>query len=512
MKQLFALKFLPLLLLIIAAMSCNKEPNVDPRPGTPGGQDTKGVIRFSLAALPGVTQSLTNLAAVISLTDGQGREVVNARRMPLVAENGYRTDTLKLEEGNYSVTRFLVVDETGKVLFVVPIANSPKAALVSTPLPFVFGVAKKSETTHPLQVAKVEKSDRASDFGYPAGSFNNEPLPPYVEISVHAKIKVGDIVYDSIPVKYSLIGWYPNNQTDGQTGELMPGRNQLTLATSMVKYELSVTRFGVTDKIVLDPKNLLEGTVYVLGGAVEARKLKNEVVQRWDGRQYIAVAKNEYSYDQAGRLTNINYLRKDANNVAYLDAKKVLEYGSGSKASFVKQFDRNNQLTSRLAVEYNNEGFVRRMEASSNGVETIVNVGYTGRADLPGTSGNYEASLQMTYSNNAPAMSYKVLFQGGNAVRDEALRGSSTETGNYGYDFNINPYAHLNLPDLFLANNSRHNRTSMEKVYNGSYPEQEVYYVDFTYDAQGYPVSVVKDYRNVRTGEFLFREKTLFYY
>ena len=126
--------------------------------------------------------------------------------------------------------------------------------------------------------------------------------------------------------------------------------------------------------------------------------------------------------------------------------------------------------------------------------------------------GAAEITVDYLY-NNGNAMEYKMKIRGGNKVEDQAI--SSTgggEAGTYKYDFNINPFAHMNMPNIFLSNLSKNNLIEQQKNYSGNIPSAEPYKFEYTYDADGYPVELVKHFKNYRTGEHLFKIKIVYTY
>ena len=101
----------------------------------------------------------------------------------------------------------------------------------------------------------------------------------------------------------------------------------------------------------------------------------------------------------------------------------------------------------------------------------------------------------------------------GNKVEDAATTSlNKSESGVYGYDFNINPFAHMNMPNLFLSNISKNNMVSHQKSYLGSIPSAEPYKFEYTYDAEGYPTELIKSYKSYTTGEHLYETKTVYTY
>jgi hypothetical protein len=104
-------------------------------------------------------------------------------------------------------------------------------------------------------------------------------------------------------------------------------------------------------------------------------------------------------------------------------------------------------------------------------------------------------------------------FRGGNMTESSAVTSNNnTELGRYDYDFNINPYVHMDWPNLFLSNSNKNNMTTQYKEYHGSYPTADPYRFNYTYDADGYPTQVIKHFKSPITGNYLFSTKTVFIY
>ena len=110
-------------------------------------------------------------------------------------------------------------------------------------------------------------------------------------------------------------------------------------------------------------------------------------------------------------------------------------------------------------------------------------------------------------------MKYYMSFSRGNMTQSSAVTSNnSTESGRYDHDLNINPYIHLDLPNLFLSNTNKNNVTTQWKEYYGSYPTADPYNFQYTYDGDGYPTQVIKKFKSPLDGSYLFSTKTVFVY
>ena len=126
-------------------------------------------------------------------------------------------------------------------------------------------------------------------------------------------------------------------------------------------------------------------------------------------------------------------------------------------------------------------------------------------------AGNYDITIRYT-STTATNTTYTMNFAGGNKIQDAASTTSnSNESGKYQYDFNINPYAHMNWPDLYLSNQSRNNLKRQERHFAGAFPTAIPYGFEYTYDEDGYPKELVKTYFSYY-GIYMYTTKTVYNY
>jgi hypothetical protein len=109
-------------------------------------------------------------------------------------------------------------------------------------------------------------------------------------------------------------------------------------------------------------------------------------------------------------------------------------------------------------------------------------------------------------------MDYIQKVIGGNRTEDSASSPGGGESGLYQYDFNINPLAHMNIPNIFLSNLTKNNLVNQKKTYSGSIPSAEPYKFEYSYDDEGYPKELIRSFKNYLNGEHLFKIKTVYTY
>ncbi len=139
------------------------------------------------------------------------------------------------------------------------------------------------------------------------------------------------------------------------------------------------------------------------------------------------------------------------------------------------------------------------------GEETNTTVTYTVKTD------GVETYLKNINSNGW--MDYYMLSKKGNQVRRSSVTSNNiNEWSDYGYDTNINPYIHMNWPDILMSRNSKNNISwTGKEYYSGNLTLDPVRY-SYTYDGDGYPVSLVKEFRSAQTGSILNTTKTTYHY
>lgn len=489
-------------LIAIWFASCKKE-DVTPLPAK------NNDVQFVIEALPNVAPAdLTDLAVIVTVKNNVGQELVTNRKLSITYNGQYKTEKLNLPDGQYFLTRFLVTGANNLVRFAAPIAGSAKAALVQKPLSLAFGLPRTAVTQLDVQVLTVRPSDEAQAFGYPAEAFQPQPNEgtETFKVKVQAVITIGSITYDSIPARFRIRSWDANNVLHEKDTLLAAGVNTLGMPKDHIRFEFAVDKWGIMDSIRLEKDQVDAQVVYTLGGQKDARKLSKEESFLEVMNTYQPSSKALYSYNAIG-LDKVEYFQKKP-QFADLQFTYRHQYSySFSTVSRIDVYDSANIAVGFTKFTYNPQGTkVTNMHQKSYDVETFAAVDY-------GVSiGAAEITIDYLY-NNGHSMEYRMKIKGGNKVEDQAL--SSTgggEGGTYAYDFNINPYAHMNMPNMFLSNLSKNNVINQQKNFGGSIPSVVVYRIEYKYDQEGYPTEVVKYYKGYQSDEHLYKIKTVYSY
>lgn len=339
------------------------------------------------------------------------------------------------------------------------------------------------------------------------GGTNNpgNPIPEYV-VNVKAVIGIGSIVYDSIPATLFITSWDSNNVVHEKQVSLKPGTNPIALNKSHLRYNFKLTQWGITGQRAFTKAEVAEGSLITLGGSREARKLKLEEKFLLAAGEYRPDGKSVYSYNTDGTLNQIEFYQKRPQHadlkLYYTDR---YHYISG-KLEKISRFDQDLKEVGVTNFFFQEGGRISNMQEKIYDRETGASVDYAYE--------NGNGSIQINYLfSNGHAMEYNMTFKGGNKVQEEARTSTGGgEGGTFTYDFNINPFAHMNMPNMYLSNMSINNMTGQQKSYGGNIPSTIPYKYEYRYDDEGYPVELIRSFKSPATNTELYKIKTVFTY
>jgi len=159
MKKLFLISIIASIL--ISLITCSKKDN----------KISSGKIQFSVnAKISSAKKSAlivsTAKSILVSIEDSTGKVFYDSENVELYNFNGiYTSKPLPLKTGFYKLTKFMVVDSAGNVIYAAPKKGSPKAYLVQNPLDIDFSIEEDVVTKLAPEVLSTEESTPA-DFGY----------------------------------------------------------------------------------------------------------------------------------------------------------------------------------------------------------------------------------------------------------------------------------------------------------------------------------------------------------
>ena len=515
MKKFTAL-FLSIMMLVLA---CRKDPIVPQKPNDPGPIDSTTLrsFRFVFDSLPEQSGVMQNLAVFVTITNDRNETVLDNKKYALQYDGKYLSSVIELVKGNYKVSAMLIRQGDTAVRFAAPINGSIKSGLVNHPLSVSFRLDEKIEKAIKIEILPVAKRDRAQDYGYPAGSFGTippdpDPTPQDIFVFVHPIIKVGDIVYDSIPVTLKLRSFDINNIETFKSFAFHAGTQQIILPANGVKYELTVDKWGTHDQITLLRNQVQANTVYTIGGSIDAKKLQYVYTYKILNGVSTPETKAEYQYLSDGRVNQILHYAKRADQTTYLSGKEEFEY-QNNRVSKVKVTDEGNNLLSVTDFRYNSQGKVSWMEEVKGTIKTTANVIYMDLGGGTDISKDHEVNIAYTYSDHYYTMNFNKIVHGGVVISDVAATShGNLESGLYGYEFGINPYVMLDVPDLTFSNYSKHNVLEQYKTYVNAFPIVYPYSFNYTYNANGYPTELLTKYKTYLTQAEAYTIRTVYTY
>jgi hypothetical protein len=150
--------------LIFLAISCEK---------TNSGSIT-GNAEFSISLPPGQTAKSTSAPdsvalsyqVMISVEDMTGNPVFSDKLIPVyLFGTSFVSEKIEIKTGEYRLSKFIIINPAGVVIFASPKSGSPLAYLCNHPLPFNFKIQADQVTTVAPEVLAV--GEQAPDkFGY----------------------------------------------------------------------------------------------------------------------------------------------------------------------------------------------------------------------------------------------------------------------------------------------------------------------------------------------------------
>jgi hypothetical protein len=193
---------------------------------------------------------------IVTVVNENGEVVMNDEQIELFNFGGYWiTRNIKLKTGSYQLTKFLVVDPLGNVLYAAPIEGSPKAYLVNDPLPIKFFIRTNQVTRVTPEVLPVIL-EPPEEFGYVSFSYTIvKPLDFFIgvyirEPSVMPPIELTDA---KLTVKADSLWWH--------SFQLEPKVNKVTIRDGYRSYLLIIEKEGYNPvRLKISREELLKTT------------------------------------------------------------------------------------------------------------------------------------------------------------------------------------------------------------------------------------------------------------
>ena len=165
-----------IILTVVSLYSCEKKST---------DSNEIGSAEFSISLPDEVSQAksgtlsdsaIVSFQILISVQDMAGNSIFTDKLIPIYAfGTGFVSENVEIKTGEFKLTKFMVINPAGTVLYAAPLAGSPLAYLTTRPLPFNFNILPSQVTRILPEVLAV--GDQTPDkFGY--ASFGMQIIAP----------------------------------------------------------------------------------------------------------------------------------------------------------------------------------------------------------------------------------------------------------------------------------------------------------------------------------------------
>jgi hypothetical protein len=191
MKTSIRLVYISMVILIVTGITSCKKNYINNGVGT---------IEFSMD-LPALLKSvnidsgIVSYQLLISVEDTKGNAILTDKLVPLYTfGTSFVSEKVELQTGEFRLTKFMVVDPTGAIIYASPKAGSPLAYLITKPLPMNFNIISAQNT--PLVTEVLVVGDQSpSQFGYATfGIQIIKPLDFYTYCILDNPLSMTDVI------------------------------------------------------------------------------------------------------------------------------------------------------------------------------------------------------------------------------------------------------------------------------------------------------------------------------
>ena len=165
MKTSIRLIYILLFILAVTGLSsCSKDD----------GDNGIGTAEFSLYLPDDLSQTksatidsgVVSYQLMISVEDMKGNSVLSDKLIPLYTfGTGFVSTKVEIKAGEFRLTKFMVMNPSGAIVYAAPMAGSPLAYLTNKPLPMTFNIFPDKVTTV-LPEVLVVGDQSPTQFGY----------------------------------------------------------------------------------------------------------------------------------------------------------------------------------------------------------------------------------------------------------------------------------------------------------------------------------------------------------
>jgi len=227
----------------------------------------KGKAEFSLIQPDDLSKSsadgtqdsgIVSYHIMVSVEDMEGNPVLTDFLIPVYAfGSGFTSENVELAAGDYSLTKFLVLNPSGEVIYASPLEGSPLAYLVNDPLPVIFRIFPGTVTRVTPEVLLVGDQPPGL-FGY--ASFGIRVIKPLAFWTMCVLDPGNPLIMAPIQITTARLTVYAGNNWH-YTFDLEPAVNRLVIRGGYDFYTFVLEKEGfVTQKFVFTARELLAAT------------------------------------------------------------------------------------------------------------------------------------------------------------------------------------------------------------------------------------------------------------
>jgi hypothetical protein len=256
MKNFFITIMVPLVLFSLAGLnSCEINNNEN---------SSKGTIEFTVSlpseavkkSVVAIDSNNLSLQLLVTVTDLAGNPILTDKMIPLYSfGTEFVSENIEIKPGEYKLTKFMVIDTAGEVVYAAPVEGSPLAYLCNKPLPLGFRIVADLVTRIVPQVLAVgvQTPDK---FGYASfGMHIITPLEFYTVCILDNPLIMAPVQFTTATLTvYAQNGWH-------YTFKLEPSVNKVVIQGGSEIYTLVVEKEGFpSQKIQVPAKELIACT------------------------------------------------------------------------------------------------------------------------------------------------------------------------------------------------------------------------------------------------------------
>jgi hypothetical protein len=482
--------------LFLAALMPACQPDAEsPVPANP---KYSAVLEMAAVLLPDSPGDFDrgDLRVSIRLANAAGVPLIDELDLPLLESGGKLvSQPFNVERAGYQITRLMVLDPEGSVLYAIPEAASTKAEETGIALPLAFNIQAEGETRVTAAVLPVNEDDLPEWYGYPSDAFG---MRPYYSLPVKTTIRIGSVDYDSLGLLVSVLATADGMPSWSKGQALSDGHGTVLLPRQYSHFTVWFEELGLRAEAQFNRDFLPQNQPLELKISGPAKKLKSE--ERWVEKSgnWELNSRTEYYFRPDGKLQRIDYHLKKLNDPGLsLLSSKTFEW-SGDRLLSIEDRGEDNYLFSRMEYAYRADGRIDLIRNEDPNMGSVARFNYhPARQELTGIVYEFE---------NGSQVNFPVRFKKGNLIT--AFEVEKEEQ----YDRYINPHHHLGYTDFFLLNASRNNITRHHVTAGSAIPTIVPDKSQYMYDGMGYPVERITTFKGFSSGAPAGRDKKVYMY